>query len=72
MSAMTEAQIEARRKGAQTTNRADTLAMRLARAWDTLDKNEQARIAALLRPLIGTESPRRGRPVGEIVRSGDK
>jgi hypothetical protein len=53
---LTPAQVEARRKGAQAVNRPDTMAMRLARAWPTIDDGERARIAALLRPLVAPEA----------------
>jgi hypothetical protein len=54
---LSEAQIEARRKGGRTIHSPEMLALRLSRAWPELDDRTREVVGAILGPLI--------RPVGK-------
>jgi hypothetical protein len=54
--AMSEAQIEARRKGGRAIHSPEMLAKRLARSWSDLDDQRREAIAAALGPLVSIRS----------------
>jgi hypothetical protein len=50
--ALSEAQIEARRKGGRVIHSPEMLAKRLSRAWPELDDRTREAVAAALGPLV--------------------
>jgi hypothetical protein len=49
---MTEAQIEARRKGGRVLHSPEMLALRLSRSWPELGDREREVVGAILGPLV--------------------
>jgi hypothetical protein len=49
---MTEAQIEARRKGGRVLHSPEMLALRISKAWPDLDDRTREVVGAILGPLV--------------------